>query len=78
MTKKLKITFMPGAFDSFEGSQEELDQLIKDLEEGLSSGDLLEKSKPVDLDELELDDPELAESLRNMLNDDIVKKRKLN
>lgn len=74
MTKKLKITFAPGAFDSFEGTQEELDELIKSLEDG----DLLENSEPVDLDELERTDPELAEHLRALLTQEIKTSRKLN
>ena len=74
MNKKLKITFAPGAFDSFEGTQEELDELIKSLEDG----DLLENSEPVDLDELERSDPELAEHLRSLLTKEIKTSRKLN
>ena len=78
MTKKLKITFMPGAFDTFEGTQEELDSLIKDLETKLSSGELLENSKPVDIEQLFEEDPELAEKLTNMFELDTQRKRKLN
>jgi len=78
MTKKLKITFMPGAFDTFEGTQEELDALIKDLETKFSSGELLENSKPVDIEQLFEEDPELAEKLANMYELDTERKRKLN
>lgn len=74
MTKKFKITFAPGAFDSFEGTQEELDELIKSLEDG----DLLENSEPVDLDELERSDPELADHLRALLTQEVKISRKLN
>lgn len=74
MNKKLKITYLPGAFDSFEGTQEELDQLIESLE----NGDLLENSEPVDLDELASSDPELAEQLRSLLTQEVTKSRKLN
>lgn len=69
---------MPGAFDSFEGSQEELDTLIKELENQISFESLLENSKPVDMDELFQDDPELAEKLIAMLNETTDRKRKLN
>ena len=30
--KKLKIEFAPGAFDSFEGTQEELDEMIAEIQ----------------------------------------------
>lgn len=69
MNKKLKITFLPGAFDSFEGSQEELDALIKEIEKAAKSGDLFQNSNQVDLEELEQEDPELANQLRESLAD---------
>jgi hypothetical protein len=31
MTDKLKITFAPGCFDSFDGTQEELDAMIAEV-----------------------------------------------
>jgi hypothetical protein len=42
MTEKVtpKVTFMPGCFDSFEGTQEELDDLIKQITEMAESGEL--------------------------------------
>lgn len=30
--KPIKVEFAPGCFDSFEGTQEELDQLIEDIQ----------------------------------------------
>jgi hypothetical protein len=30
-TKKLQVEFAPGAFDTFEGTQEELDQLMAEI-----------------------------------------------
>lgn len=83
MNKKLKITFMPGAFDNFEGSQEELDALINEIEKAAKSGDLFQNSTQVDLEELEIEDPELAKQLRESLDDiehnfDSKRKGKLN
>jgi hypothetical protein len=49
--KKLKIVFAPGCFDDFDGTQEELDQLIDEINDLVESGDFLEKSIPVDLDD---------------------------
>lgn len=70
MDKKLKIVFAPGCFDNFEGTQEELDQLVSEIQQMLDSGELLEKSRPLDLDELIEEDPELAEKLLAQLSAD--------
>ena len=34
----LKVTFAPGAFDCFEGTQEELDNLVKEIQESAENG----------------------------------------
>lgn len=60
-SKKPKIVFAPGCFDSFTGSQEELDAMIEELTRLAESGELFEKAEVVDLDELieeELEDPD--------------------
>lgn len=75
MNKKLKITFAPGAFDSFEGTQEELDAFIKEIEDSIHSGEFLSQSEEVDLDELEKSDPELAKQIRASIDPNT---RKLN
>ncbi len=57
--KELKIEFAPGCFDSFEGTQEELDELISEIKNMIQDGSLFEKSKEIDIDELvESDDPD--------------------
>ena len=43
--KKIKITFAPGCFDNFDGSQEDLDNLIKELNSLAKSGKLLQNSE---------------------------------
>ena len=53
MNEKVKITFMPGCFDSFEGTQEELDELIKEIRHLADSGLLLENSESIDEDEFQ-------------------------
>jgi hypothetical protein len=72
--KEIKIQFAPGAFDSFEGSQEELNELMADIQKMILDGSLFEKSKPLDLDELlESDDPAdqaLAEKLIRSFDND--------
>ena len=53
MTKKnpVKIEFAPGAFDQFEGTQEELDEFIAELHRMAESGELEEHSQSLDDDE---------------------------
>lgn len=61
--KDLKIQFAPGCFDDFDGSQEELDQLIAEITQMVQSGEILEKSRPLDIDELIEEDPEMAKKV---------------
>lgn len=44
---KLKIVFAEGCFDGFDGTQEELDELIADLNKQLEDGTLFENSVPI-------------------------------
>ena len=55
----MKIVFAPGCFDSFEGTQEELDELLKEIEEAFVSGEAFENA--ISLDEME--DEDLADLL---------------
>lgn len=48
MNEKIKITFMPGCFDNFEGSQQELDELIKEIQRLADSGELVENLESLD------------------------------
>lgn len=63
--KKPEVVFMPGCFDSFEGTQEELDELVAEIQRLVDSGELLEKSEPLDLDAMldELSDEEIEDLL---------------
>jgi hypothetical protein len=65
MTKPLKVVFAPGCFDTFEGTQEELDSLIAEINAAVESGEFLENSVP--MEESDLTEEEL-ESLLNQLN----------
>lgn len=52
--KPLKLEFAPGCFDSFEGTQEELDEFIAEIKktfEGKTAEEIEAMSEPVDLDE---------------------------
>jgi hypothetical protein len=62
--KNFKIEFAPGAFDGFEGTQEELDELMSEIYgmfEGKTAEELEAMSRPLS----EIDDipPEVLEQL---------------
>jgi len=65
---KIKITFAPGALDEFDGTQEELDEFIAELEQMANDGSLLEKAEPYKLDPDDMSDREL-QALNEMLED---------
>jgi hypothetical protein len=63
--KKMEVVFAPGCFDHFDGTQEELDQLIKEIQENAENGTLFEKSNPVSIENLleELSEEEVEDLL---------------
>lgn len=65
--KKYKVTFAPGVFDNFEGTQEELDEFVEKITRMAESGELLEQSEPLDLEALFEEDPDMALRLANEL-----------
>lgn len=46
--KKIRVEFAPGAFDHFEGTQEELDEFVAEIRRMAESGELEEHSVPLD------------------------------
>ena len=42
---KMKLSFAPGCFDDFEGTQEELDAVIKEIEEMIEDGSIMRTAK---------------------------------
>lgn len=58
MTKKIKIEFAPGAFDNFDGTQEELDELIAEITRMAESGELEQNARRIDIDDPDEDDIE--------------------
>jgi hypothetical protein len=72
MTKddKPEIIFAPGCFDSFEGTQEELDELVAEIQRMVDSGELFEKATPVSLDDLSDDDLEILAEQLGMTDED--------
>lgn len=56
--EKMKIEFAPGCFDQFDGTQEELDELMATITQMIDDGSLFENSRPLseeDLDDLPLE-----------------------
>ena len=63
MTDKMKITFAPGCFDNFEGTQEELDAMvaeIQDMFDKLTPEELEAQSRPISVDDL-LEDENISD-----------------
>ena len=60
--KDLKIEFAPGCFDNFEGTQEELQEMIAMLHQMVADGTLDENSTPVDPD-----DEEFVKAMQNRM-----------
>jgi hypothetical protein len=66
MTDKLKVEFAPGCFDHFEGSQEELDELVQSIQkmfEGKTKDELEAMSQPIDFDSLDEEELEILEKI---------------
>lgn len=64
--KVTKVFFEPGCFDDFEGTQEELDELIESIKAAIASGDFFKYSEPLDEEDLRL----LAERRPDLFSDD--------
>lgn len=60
--KDLKVVFAPGCFDDFEGTQEELAELIAKIHEMAASGEITDNATLVDVDDL---DEELIAKFNN-------------
>jgi hypothetical protein len=70
-SKKIHITFAPGAFDSFDGTQDELDALVAEIERMAESGELEEQSISLDSDDIldtvtEEDREQITQALADM------------
>lgn len=73
--KELKIEFAPGCFDSFEGTQEELDEFIATITEMFRSGEAQKQARQLDLDELSDEDIEMLTRINEQ--ETTAKERKL-
>ena len=50
--KKPEVVFAPGCFDDFEGTQEELDAFVSEINRLIDSGELREHAEEFNIDEL--------------------------
>ena len=64
----MKLVFAPGCFDSFEGTQEELDELINEIEKGFADGTFFEKATPITEEDIDDMDDEALEALEKLFN----------
>ena len=55
------IEFAPGCFDSFEGTQEELDEMVAQITAMFTSGEIDERARIVNIDDLIEEDPDMAD-----------------
>ena len=63
--KKIKVEFAPGCFDNFDGTQEELDEFIAEIQRMADSGELMEQAVSVDMDD---PDEETIEAISQLLS----------
>ena len=75
--KPLKVIFDPGCFNNFEGTQEELDEFVKQIQEFAESGLLFENSVELTDEDIEdLDEDTRQQIIRALERSD--DKRSLN
>jgi hypothetical protein len=67
---KMKVVFAPGCFDHFDGTQEELDELVAEINNMVDSGKLFEQSKAVDIDDLDDDEVAMLEEFLNTIEEE--------
>lgn len=67
-TKGIKLVYAPGCFDNFDGTQEELDAIIAEIEKGFEDGTLIRESVELDVDDIEELTDEQIEELMQVLH----------
>lgn len=61
--KKLKVVFAPGSFDNFDGTQEELDEMLAEIHRLVDTGELFERSTALTEDSFDELDEEIKVKL---------------
>lgn len=75
MSKDPKVTFSTGSFDNWQGTQQELDAFVTELQEMISSPEFLKTAVKVDMDQLQEDNPDLYKAvMENILDMDTTKR----
>ena len=70
--KKPKIEFAPGCFDDFEGTQEELAELVSEIQlmfENMTTDELESRSRSVNMADLAELDPETQKQILSAMDD---------
>jgi len=70
--KPMKVIFEPGCFDNFEGTQEELAELMSAIQSefaGKTRDEIENMADVVNLEDLMKDDPEFAQQIMSMNNE---------
>ena len=76
--QEMELEFAPGCFDDFEGTQEELDELIKHIKDAFHSGKFAQESRELTDEEFESLSETTQLKLLGMLDEDQAPKRNLN
>jgi hypothetical protein len=76
--QEMQLEFAPGCFDDFEGTQEELDELVEHIKQAFCSGKFAEESRPLTDEEFESLSKTTQLKLLGMLDADELPKRNLN
>ena len=71
----VKVVFVPGCFDEFDGTQEELDELVIEIQRMFESGELEANSREVDIDGIIEEEPEVAEKIFQALQEDNTRRK---
>ena len=75
---KLKIEFAPGCFDNFDGTQEELDELVAEIQRMVDSGEMAENSRELTAEEFYELPTEIQEQLSADVDEDFQLETKRN
>jgi len=76
--EEMRLEFAPGCFDNFEGTQEELDQLIEQIKDMFAQGKFLTESRPLTDEEFDSLNETTQVKLLDMLAEEPKLKRTLN
>lgn len=68
--KDLKIEFAPGCFDGFDGTQEELDAMIAEIQLAVESGEFFDDSEELTDEAFDELPDEVKEQIIRSLNDE--------